>query len=95
MNPLERPAEGRGETGSARVDGIGPVFTGNGVFHDMGFVGRSITVVAKEFAASSSSRWDGEVIHDPLQRVRVAFFHPVDAGNPLFELGEPADQFHP
>ena len=33
----------------------------------------SISSVAEEFAASMSARWDGEIIHDPIQRVRVCF----------------------
>jgi methylmalonyl-CoA/ethylmalonyl-CoA epimerase len=37
-----------------------------------------------------SARWDGRIIHDPLQRARVAFFKPVEARNPLLELVEPA-----
>jgi methylmalonyl-CoA/ethylmalonyl-CoA epimerase len=61
----------------------------------MGYVVASISAVAEGFAASLSAHWDGQVIHDPLQRVRVAFFHPVDARNPVFELVEPADQISP
>ena len=42
-----------------------------------------------------SAHWDGQVIHDPLQRVRVAFFYPAAEGNPTFELVEPADKTSP
>ncbi|MFZ0964872.1 MAG: VOC family protein [Terriglobia bacterium] len=88
-------AEQHSETGSARVDGIGPLLAGNGILHHFGFVVASISSSAEEFAVSMSARWDGQVIHDPLQRVRVAFFVPVDARNPVLELVEPADQVSP
>lgn len=42
-----------------------------------------------------SARWDGQTIHDPLQRVRVAFFYPVDGHNPVLELVEPASDTSP
>jgi methylmalonyl-CoA/ethylmalonyl-CoA epimerase len=92
---LENSVKWQGETGSVRVDGIGPLLSGKGILHHIGFVVASITSVAEEFAVSMSARWDGQVIHDPLQRVRVAFFGPVDARNPVFELVEPADQVSP
>jgi len=55
----------------------------------------SISAVAEEFAASMSASWDGQIIHDPLQQVRVAFFKPFDARNPVFELVEPAGEASP
>lgn len=58
--------------------------------HHLGFAVRSISAVGEEFARSMSARWDGKIIHDPLQRVRVAFFHSVNEQNPIFELIEPA-----
>ena len=33
--------------------------------------------------------------HDPIQRVRVSFFSPVDTRNPVFELVEPASEASP
>ena len=42
-----------------------------------------------------SAYWNGEIIHDPIQRVRVAFFNPADARNPVFELVEPAGEASP
>ena len=42
-----------------------------------------------------SMRWDGEIIHDPVQQVRVSFFYPVDSRNPVFELVEPAADASP
>ena len=53
----------------------GFLLTQSGVLHHLGFVVKSISTVADEFAASMSARWDGEIIHDPIQRVRVAFFY--------------------
>jgi len=73
----------------------GFLLTQSGVLHHLGFVVKSISTVADEFAASISGRWDGEIIHDPIQRVRVAFFSPVDSGNPVYELVEPASEDSP
>lgn len=92
---LNGPNEQRGGTDSAQVDRVGPLISGNGILHHLGFVVSSISAVAEEFAASISARWEGEIIHDPIQRVRVAFFNPVDARNPVFELVEPAGEVSP
>ncbi len=83
------------ETQSVKDGSVGPLLSGNAILHHMGFVVASISAVAEEFAASISAHWDGQVIEDPLQRVRVAFFSPVDVRNPVFELVEPADQDSP
>jgi methylmalonyl-CoA/ethylmalonyl-CoA epimerase len=55
----------------------------------------SISAVADAFAASISASWDGQIIHDPLQRVQVAFLQPADARNPVYELVEPAGHDSP
>ena len=73
----------------------GFLLTQSGVLHHLGFVVKSISTVADEFAASISARWDGEIIHDPIQRVRVAFFSPVHSANPVYELVEPASEDSP
>jgi methylmalonyl-CoA/ethylmalonyl-CoA epimerase len=73
----------------------GFLLTQSGVLHHLGFVVKSISAVADEFAASISARWDGEIIHDPIQRVHVAFFSPVDSANPVYELVEPASEDSP
>jgi methylmalonyl-CoA/ethylmalonyl-CoA epimerase len=78
-----------------RIRRVGPLLSGKGVLHHLGFVVASISAVADEFAASMSARWNGQVVHDPLQRVRVAFFSPADARNPVFELVEPASDVSP
>src|ERR1700756_4373886 len=80
---------------SEQVPTPGPIFCGNGTLHHLGFVVRSISAMAEEFAVSVSASWDGEVMYDPIQAVRVAFFTPMDARNPVFELVEPADNKSP
>jgi len=67
----------------------------NAVFHHLGFVVRSISSAGEGFAASISAQWQGEIIHDPIQQVRVAFFYPVDSRNPVYELVEPASEASP
>lgn len=81
--------------GSVQVGRVGPLLSQNGVLHHLGFVVASISKAAEPFAISVAARWDGKVIHDPLQRVRVAFFSPLDARNPVFELVEPASDLSP
>ena len=83
-----------------RVDSVhfnrsGFLLSGNGTLHHLGFVVASISAVAQEFAFSMSARWDGKITHDPIQRVRVAFFNPADTRNPVFELVEPANDVSP
>ncbi len=68
---------------------------GNATLHHLGFAVPSIAAVAEHFAASMSARWDGQIIHDPVQRVRVAFFQPACGRNPVFELVEPATESSP
>jgi methylmalonyl-CoA/ethylmalonyl-CoA epimerase len=95
MSSLNGPIEQRGGADSVQVDRVGPLVSGNGILHHLGFVVSSISAVAEEFAVSISARWDGEIIHDPIQRVRVAFFSPADTRNPVFELVEPASDVSP
>lgn len=67
----------------------------NSSLHHLGVVVASISRAAEDFAVCMSANWNGEIIHDPLQQVRVAFFTPVDACNPVFELVEPASETSP
>ena len=83
------------ETGSAQDEHIGPLLGGNAVLHHLGFVVPSIAAAAGQFAAFISASWDGRIIHDPIQRVRVSFFSPTDLRNPVFELVEPAGEASP
>jgi len=76
-------------------EGGGPLIVGKCTLHHLGIVVESIAAAGAAFAESISARWDGEIIHDPLQQVRVAFFEPVDSSNPVFELVEPAEEGSP
>jgi len=95
MWTLNGPTEQPSGADSVQVDRVGPLVSGNGTLHHLGFVVSSISAAAEDFAASISARCDGEIIHDPIQRVRVAFFSPVDTRNPVFELVEPASEGSP
>src|ERR1700734_2391450 len=68
---------------------------GNCTLHHLGFVVASIAAVAEDFAFSISAHWDGEITHDPIQRVRVTFLTPLDLRNPVYELIEPASEASP
>jgi methylmalonyl-CoA/ethylmalonyl-CoA epimerase len=81
--------------GSTQLERPGFLVIGNAMLHHLGFVVASISSVADEFVFSMSASWDGEIIHDPIQQVRVAFFNPADARNPVFELVEPASDASP
>jgi methylmalonyl-CoA/ethylmalonyl-CoA epimerase len=74
---------------------VGPLLTQKAVLHHLGCVVPSISAVAGAFGASMSASWDGQIIHDPLQRVRVTFFKPADPRNPVYELVEPAGDDSP
>ncbi len=91
----EREANEAGLASSVLAERASFLLSGNGVLHHLGFVVKSISDVAEEFAASISARWDGEITHDPIQRVRVAFVKPADLRNPVFELVEPASEASP
>ena len=85
----------RNRIGSSLADNCGSLLSENGRLHHLGFVVASISRAAGKLAISMGLRWDGKVIHDPLQRVRVSFFCPVDTRNPVFELVEPAGDGSP
>jgi methylmalonyl-CoA/ethylmalonyl-CoA epimerase len=65
------------------------------VLHHIGYVVPSIKMAAAGLMNSLLLRWDGHVVHDPLQGVNVSFFEPCHAGNPVVELVEPAGQDSP
>jgi methylmalonyl-CoA/ethylmalonyl-CoA epimerase len=90
---LNRVSEERITSSAHKNEGF--LLTQSGVLHHLGFVVKSISTVADEFAVSVSARWDGEIIHDPIQRVRVTFFSPVNSTNPVYELVEPASEDSP
>jgi methylmalonyl-CoA/ethylmalonyl-CoA epimerase len=66
-----------------------------GSFHHMGFVVGSIANSVQGFSAILQADWDEHVFHDPLQGVRVTFLKSRRAGDPLWELVEPADPKSP
>ena len=62
-----------------------------GAFHHVGFVVASIANSVHGFASALQVDWDEQVFHDPNQGVRVTFLKGRQAGDPLWELVEPAD----
>jgi len=57
--------------------------------HHIGFVLASIEESAKSIATSLGATWDGSIIFDPLQSVRVCFLRGLDDREALIELVEP------
>lgn len=72
---------------SARPNGSG--------MHHIGFVVASIEEVVAGFAQSVGALWDGKIVHDPLQCVRVTFLRSRLDTDPLVELVEPAGKESP
>jgi len=66
-----------------------------GSFHHVGFVVNSIQESAPSFALTLNAEWDGHIIHDPNQGVRVTFLRSAQRADPLFELVEPAGENTP
>jgi methylmalonyl-CoA/ethylmalonyl-CoA epimerase len=93
--PVNKPVEFRNGAHSVATPRLGPLLEGKAVIHHLGFVVPSISSAAEDFAVSMSARWDGQIVYDPSQRVRVAFFSPADSRNPVYELVEPADTDSP
>jgi len=77
---------------------MGPIslsWVPQGSFHHVGFVVKSIQDSAESFAKSLNASWDGEIIHDPNQVVRVSFLQSQRPADPLIELIEPAGEKSP
>jgi methylmalonyl-CoA/ethylmalonyl-CoA epimerase len=66
-----------------------------GSFHHVGFVVASISNSVRGFTSMLQADWDEQVFHDPNQGVRVAFLKSRRAGDPLWELVEPANEQSP
>jgi methylmalonyl-CoA/ethylmalonyl-CoA epimerase len=66
-----------------------------GAFHHVGFVVASIPISVQGFASMLQADWDEQVFHDLNQGVRVTFLKSRRAGDPLWELVEPADEQSP
>jgi methylmalonyl-CoA/ethylmalonyl-CoA epimerase len=95
MLSLNRSNERRDRADSPQADRVGPLLGGSAVLHHLGFVVSSISAAAPDFVLSMSAHWEGEIIHDPIQQVRVAFFSPANPRNPVFELVEPVGEGSP
>lgn len=63
--------------------------------HHVGFVVTSISKYAERMARSISVEWDGVIVHDPLQFVRVTFLPSNDPLHSTIELIEPASPRSP
>jgi methylmalonyl-CoA/ethylmalonyl-CoA epimerase len=57
--------------------------------HHVGYVVASISDSAPKFARSLGLRWDGQVIHDPMQFVKVTFLPANLSTESTIELVEP------
>jgi len=57
--------------------------------HHIGFVLASIQESAEPFARSLGATWDGNIVFDPLQKVRVTFLQGAHVSDSLIELVEP------
>jgi len=57
--------------------------------HHIGYVLASIEEGAEDFARSLGATWDGKIVFDPVQKVRVTFLQGSDAMDSLIELVEP------
>jgi methylmalonyl-CoA/ethylmalonyl-CoA epimerase len=63
--------------------------------HHIGFVLASIQESAESFARSLGATWDGNIVFDPIQKVRVTFFQARNDSDPLIELVEPGEPKSP
>lgn len=57
--------------------------------HHIGYVVASIQDSAESFTRSLGATWDGNIIFDPIQKVRVTFIEGAHAHDSLIELVEP------
>jgi methylmalonyl-CoA/ethylmalonyl-CoA epimerase len=73
--------------GSGSHEGLRPL--GRVKLHHIGFVLASIEEGAASMAMSLGATWDGSIILDPLQNVRVSFLQGLDSNDALVELVEP------
>jgi methylmalonyl-CoA/ethylmalonyl-CoA epimerase len=77
------------------MNSIGLSWVPQGTFHHLGFVVASIGDVVGSFAESIEAEWDGRIIYDPHQAVRVTFLRRKNPADPLLELVEPAGEESP
>jgi len=57
--------------------------------HHIGFVVASIQESGQSFALAIGATWDGNIVLDPIQKVRVTFLRGRCNTDPLVELVEP------
>jgi methylmalonyl-CoA/ethylmalonyl-CoA epimerase len=62
--------------------------------HHVGYVVDNIETAMTGFLRSLAAEWDGQVFHDPLQKVKVAFLR-TRAGDPQIELVQAASEDSP
>lgn len=63
--------------------------TGHLKFHHVGYVVPSIEESGQPMALALGATWDGNIVFDPIQKVRVTFFQGHHPADPLIELVEP------
>ena len=62
--------------------------------HHMGFVVADIATAMPAFVKSMAAEWDGQIIEDPLQKVKVAFM-TTRPGDAQIELVQPVGEGSP
>ncbi len=62
--------------------------------HHMGFVVADIATAMPNFVRSMAAEWDGQIINDPLQKVKVAFL-TTRPGDAQIELVQPESKASP
>jgi methylmalonyl-CoA/ethylmalonyl-CoA epimerase len=77
------------------MDPIALHWVPQGTFHHFGYVVASIQEVVQRYAQALDANWDGVIIHDPNQLVRVSFLRGKNSADPLIELVEPAGEKSP
>jgi methylmalonyl-CoA/ethylmalonyl-CoA epimerase len=63
--------------------------------HHVGFVVKSIQDCGQAFAVAVGAIWDGNIVFDPIQNVKVTFFEGRSQIDPLIELVEPGGEGSP
>jgi len=77
------------------MDPIALHWVPQGTFHHVGYVVASIQEVVQRYAQALDADWDGVIIHDPNQLVRVTFLRGKNSADPFIELVEPAGEKSP
>jgi methylmalonyl-CoA/ethylmalonyl-CoA epimerase len=63
--------------------------------HHIGYVVSSIQESSQRFTLAFGATWNGDIIFDPIQKVRVSFFQAQNKSDPLIELVEPGEPKSP